>query len=117
MSNEINLAIRRTQKGLLVSSSRIRQLRLIALIFLFCVGGLSFFLFIIISTSPLPSLRDQEQKASAKLTASQGKFGKYLLLRNQLKSIGSLLSMRPNLSRGIDAFLSLEIRITVSGSA
>lgn len=107
MNNEINLAIRRKQRNLLVSSSRVRQLRLVALISLFCVGGFSVLLFIIISTSPLPSLRNQEQRASAALSANQEKFGKYLLLRSQLGSIKSLLSTRPNLSRGIDTFLSL----------
>lgn len=107
MNNGINLAIRRKQHALLVSSSRIRQLRFLSLVFLFSVGGLSVFLFIVISTSPLPSLREQEQKASAVLTANQEKFGKYLLLRNQLALIKTLLSERPNLSKGIETFLSL----------
>lgn len=118
MSTEINLAINRNKTSSFLSTVKVKKIRLFALTFLFVVGGLSAVLFLIIASSPLQSLRQQEQEAASTLNANQAKFGKYLLIKNQLASIQSLLDTRPNLSASIDIFISLiPAEITVSSVA
>lgn len=118
MNTEINLAIKRKKTSSLISTKKVKKLRLFALIFLFVVGGLSAALFAIIAASPLPALREQEQEAAATLSGQQAKFGKYLLIKSQLTSIQALLDSRPNLSPAIDTFISLvPSNITVIGVA
>jgi len=118
MSTDINLAVKRKKTSSLISTKKVKKLRLSALIFLFIVGGLSAALFAIIASSPLPSLRGQEQEAAAALSAQQAKFGKYLLIKIQLSSIQTLLDTRPNLSSAIDTFISLvPTNVTVAGVA
>lgn len=118
MNTEINLAIKRKKTGTLISIAKVKKLRLFGLIFLFAVGGLSAVLFLIIAASPLPSLRQQEQEAARTLNNYQVQFGKYLLIKDQLASIQTLLDSRPGLSPSIDIFLSLiPPEITVSSIA
>lgn len=107
MSTEINLAIRRKKSSTLLSTKKVKKLRLFALFFLFAVGGLSAILFLIIASSPLPSLRQQEEEAASLLTAQQAKFGKYLLIKSQLASMKLLLESRPDLLTAVDTFNSL----------
>lgn len=118
MKTEINLAIKRKKTSILISTAKVKKLRLFALIFLFAVGGLSAVLFLIIASSPLPSLRVQEKEAVSTLGNYQVQFGKYLLIKDQLASIQKLLDSRPDLSPSIDIFLSLiPPEVTVSSVA
>lgn len=118
MSTDINLAIKRKKTSSLISTKKVKKLRLFALIFLFAVGGLSAALFAIIASSPIPALRQQEQEAAATLSAQQAKFGKYLLIKSQLSSIQTLLDSRPNLAPAIDTFISLvPANVTIAGVA
>lgn len=107
MSADINLSIRKKQEKGFITSSQVHKLRLVALIFLFGVAALSAGLFLIIAASPLPQLREEEQRASETLKSQQSKFGKYLLLREQLSAIQVLLNTRPDLRKTIEVVFAI----------
>lgn len=107
MKTDINLAIKRDRGSRLATSKRVKKIRLLAMAFLFSVAILSTGLFFIIAASPIPSLRSQEESTSNELGKHQQEFGKYLLVRSQLKDVKGLLETRPDLREKIDTVRSM----------
>lgn len=74
---------------------RIQLLRYLSLSFLFIVVVSAISVFFLILSSPLPSLRQQENVALEKLTTLRAKSSRLFLLRDRLAKIDSILRKRP----------------------
>jgi Tfp pilus assembly protein PilN len=107
MNTEINLAIRKRGETRVISAKRIKKIRFVAVGVLFLVGVLSSGLFLIIASSPLQKLRDEEKQNEADLNSYQEIHAKQLLVSSQLASISQLLATRPDLRNKIDTVLQM----------
>jgi hypothetical protein len=84
--------------------TKLRVLRIIAVGGLFFVGAASIMLFLIIAFSPLPNLRQDEERYITTLTTGENreKMDKYYFINSRLRDIEMLLSKRPDLIASYD---------------
>ncbi len=94
MNNDINLLITRPKKDLAKLAKKLKILRIFAMVFLFLIAGTSIILFIFISASPLPALKQQENAALTNLATLHTRMGKLLLIQDQMKDISLITTKR-----------------------
>ncbi len=94
MNNDINLLITRPKKDLAKLAKKLKMLRMFAMAFLFLIASTSIILFIFISTSPLPALKQQENTALINLATLHTRMGKLLLVQDQMKDISLITTKR-----------------------
>lgn len=92
MNKGINLLV--PEKNDSILSRRIAILRMISLIFITLVVAASISLFFLILSSPLPSLRSQENATKQKLAEYQDLAQKYFVIRERLGQISSVVDQR-----------------------
>jgi len=103
MSNGINLIATKNRSFLDPLLNRIKVLRLIAVTLLFIVSVASMILFILITLSPLPALKRQEQTSLAALAAYHTDIARLIILNERATSIAGILGKRTDYNTVIDA--------------
>lgn len=95
MSRGINLiAINKDDKQRSLIGGRLRIFRLSAIALLFCVGALSVIISILIVFSPLPQLREEEEKARNNLSVFRLDINKLAFVNDRGDSIRQVLKSR-----------------------
>lgn len=102
MNSEINLLPNSFQRNA-VLTKRLLTLRLIAMVILFMVSFFSIALFISISLSPLPGLREREKEESTRLSFFSDIIVKIHLTKERLIQISGILKERTNFGSSISA--------------
>lgn len=99
MNEHVNLLSNTGGRNYASIITKLRILRLIAISGLFLIGAFSIMLFLIIAFSPLPRLRQEEQRYIADLKTGENrvKMDKYYFINSRLRDIDKLLSQRPNI--------------------
>lgn len=105
MSNTINLLDDKKNK-VLAKTDSLRALRLSAISFLFIVSALSVILFILISLSPLPNLRNQERLAIATLSQYHTDMVKLFWVKERTDTIATFLAKRTSYDKSLEAIQS-----------
>lgn len=106
MNNGINLVVKRIDPKVEELQKRIKLLRLIAMVVLSLVTLVSGVLFILIATSSLPSLRQEEQQLFASLNESNSSIQRSVLIDKQLDHVQTVLSSRSDLPEVLQQVLS-----------
>ncbi|MBI5044476.1 MAG: PilN domain-containing protein [Candidatus Levybacteria bacterium] len=94
MNNEINLLYSKKQQILNASASRARVVRMGAVGLLFLVGATSVVLFLLVISSPLPSLAAKEKELENTLKTSDAKIVNVTLAVIRLSDVKTIISKR-----------------------
>ena len=97
MNNGINLVVKRIDPKVEELQRKVKLLRIIAVVILSCITLVSGVLFVMIATSKLPSLREEEQRLFATLNESNSTIQRSILIDKQLDHVESVLSSRSDL--------------------
>lgn len=103
MNNNINLLEKRKTRMAILRFSKLRLLRTIAVSMLFLVSTVSVIIFILISLSPLPQLKRQEQQAILTLSQFRDDMVKISLINERTDVIEDLLSKRRSFDTTLEA--------------
>ncbi len=74
---------------------RLQIFRVVAIFVLFGVGAFSVILFLLIASSPLPNLRNEENALKFEIARLHSRMAKYFIVTDQLKYINDVLKGRP----------------------
>lgn len=107
MNTKINLIKNEKQEINYTFIKQAALLHIIAVGMLFVVSFLSVLLFILITLSPLPSLRQREKNESKQLSYFSDSMAKVLLTDDRLTEIKTLLSKRSTYSKIVNPVKSL----------
>jgi len=99
MNNGINLATNTQQVQSKAASEKIRTLRFIAIGVLFVVASASVIFFILIATSPLPKLKEEETSGLQSLGRHHSDIAKLSILKERSETIQKLITTRPPMSK------------------
>lgn len=91
MNDGINLITKKTNTTAIVPTKKVQAMRLVALGILFIVSASAITLFTLISLSPLPQLRKQEQSLKDSYALYRAQIGKLALIEERVDSVGTLL--------------------------
>lgn len=106
MNKGINLLGSKKKSNTAPALKKLRLLRLIAICMLFIVSASSITLFILISLTPLPKLKEQERISQINLSHFSSDITKLQVLKDRLNSISNILSKRPSYDKKIDLIKS-----------
>ncbi len=101
MSDDINL-IPKQKKESAVAKKNVSTFRIVATIFVVVIAVLSVGVFLLRITSPLNSLKKQENDLLSSLVAMKDKTVEYSLLSNKIKDISDIVTGRPDLQDAIE---------------
>lgn len=102
MSSGINLLVEKKKKTVHPIVTKLIALRFFAVGMLFFVSVLSVILFLLISLSPLPQLKRQEQAVKDNLSAFHTQIAKLLVINERSDTISSIMSKRTAFDKTID---------------
>ncbi len=91
MNDGINLITKKTNTTAIVPTKKVQAMRLVALGVLFIVSASAITLFTLISLSPLPQLRKQEQSLKDSYGLYRAQIGKLALIDERVDSVDKLL--------------------------
>lgn len=97
MNNGINLVVKRIDPEVEALQKKIKVFRTIAVVMLTCITLASGVLFVMIAASPLPQLRQEEQRLFASLNESNSTIQRSILIDKQLEHVDSILTSRSEL--------------------
>lgn len=97
MNNGINLVVKRIDPEVEALQKKIKVFRTIAVVILTCITLASGVLFVMIAASPLPQLRQEEQRLFASLNESNSTIQRSILIDKQLEHVDSILTSRSEL--------------------
>jgi D-alanyl-D-alanine dipeptidase len=115
MNKEINLIHTKSQSPFARIFDRITVIRFIAFSMLTCVSALSIAFFLLVSFSPLPALRQQENAQLSQMQTLAKKKGVLLVVHDRLTAISKLLATRSDIAtliQNMDQNLSGSTRLT-----
>ncbi|MDO8460959.1 MAG: hypothetical protein Q7S38_00800 [bacterium] len=111
--NEINL-LPHVRESLVKSQRAVRIIRLISAVFLFLTAASSLGLFFLNLSSPLSSLKQEENKLLSELSLHKEKMENMLVAKERLKYISGILAKRRNYETEIELITSqLPSQVTV----
>lgn len=105
MNNDINLVHDKNTENF-VLKARAKIFRNVAIIALSVISFLSILLFILASTSPLSSIKKNENTTLYNISFLHAKSAKLYLLNDRLKNISTILSTRKNYTETLGTLLS-----------
>lgn len=114
MNSGINLLEKKKASIGLLHYQKLRLLRLIAVGLLFLVSTLSIILFLLISFSPLPQLKRQEEQALSTLSQYHPDIAKLYLVNERTDVINNIITKRKYLDKtigGIQTMLPTGVKV------
>jgi Tfp pilus assembly protein PilN len=102
MNSDINLLERRKNRIGILRYEKLRLLRFVAISLLFLTSTLSVILFLLISFSPLPQLKRQEEQGLSTLSQFHPDMAKIYLVNERMDSIKSIIGSRRNFDEILD---------------
>ena len=89
-----------------IEADKFRLMRFFAMALLFGVSTASVILFLLISLSPLPQLKKQEEKGLANMALFHGDIAKLQVVNERTDSISTILSKRLTIDKTLDSIRS-----------
>lgn len=104
MSSDINfLATGPVSHG---KEKKLKQVRIIALVFILIVGLASVFTFVLNLASPIEGVRQEQNQILSQITSNQEKAAKLAIVNERVISISKIYSERPDYVQILDQVLS-----------
>lgn len=104
MSNEINLLYTKRKGPLASFATRVKILRTAAVVLLSLVTFTSIGIFLLVLTSPLPTLKEDENVLLNAMKANQAKLMKHTLTVSRLQDISAIITKRPQVDETLEKF-------------
>ncbi len=118
MNNDINLISPKTTEDIIKQEKALKITRILAGVSLGFVAVSAVIVFILNLTSPLDSIRKQEQVILQNMSAMKDRASNYALLNDRLKSIDDIVSTRKKYDQILDSIVaSTPSDISIEGFA